>query len=448
MASITPVQEETIKGLLLKAEGGRLVQSMTELHDYLLSEKLAWRQLLSCTLIGVHPANRDGLGVSAAHVQDLIGAIGAVGFSLEETRSICLEIPAGDAGEEVRRFNEKLVADSKGKLAPVLPGSLRYASIVGSHANQAMRAFLAGIEHADASVCVDGRLSCSKLESSDPAWYKAIHGGIMWMIISAEVQAKFPTYASLAQAAGNTGNQVASGEHDLQVCRKVMKAVEVFMNRNPSVRVLYSDIAPEILRSRPPSAASLPSIFTFVMKCSGGSGPDAYMNQTENFIRGHGATNRSLGPELWAALAAEVKGASQFVLFRHMLLKVAFCCPEKTLTVTDVKKTLTSGNSKVVQAEKMYLKTAELLAGQPKSDEVQAALGNLGKNLALFILGKKKLVVHETLEDACVECLTAFGVASPWTASPSRPSTSTSSPKDKQVGPTLWWLLRVLRPFF
>ena len=135
-----------------------------------------------------------------------------------------------------------------------------------------------------------------------------------------------------------------------------------------------------------------------------------------------------------------------------MLLKVAFCCADRTLTVTDVKRTLTSSNSKVVQAEQLFLKTSRLLASQPNISEVQAALGKLEINLATFILGKKKLVVHETMEDACVQCLTAFGVSSPWTPSPSKPTTTLSSSKDKPVGPTpkqqmVMFILRLEVPY-
>ena len=452
MAGISADQEAKIKALLDKAAGGRLVQSMTELHEYLMGQKLAWKQRLQCSLVGVHTANRDGLGVSAAHVHELIGSIAAIGYSCEESRSICLEIPSGPSGDEVRQFNDKLVSDSKGKLAAVEPGALRYASIVGSHANQACRAFVAGIGHDSAAVTVDKKLSLSKLEMTDPAWFKAINEGVLWTIVSAEIQEKFPEYAGLAQAAGNTANQIASSEVDLQLCRKVSLAVEAHMKRKPGTAVQYGEIAPEILRSRPPSASSLPSIFSFVMKCSGGSGPDAYLNRTERYIRGHGASNRSLGADLWGALAAEIKGSSQLVVFRHMLLKVAFCCADRTLTVTDVKRTLTSSNSKVVQAEQLFLKTSRLLASQPNISEVQAALGKLEINLATFILGKKKLVVHETMEDACVQCLTAFGVSSPWTPSPSKPTTTPSSSKDKPVGPTpkqqmVMFILRLEVPY-
>ena len=95
MAGISADQEAKIKALLDKAAGGRLVQSMTELHEYLMGQKLAWKQRLQCSLVGVHTANRDGLGVSAAHVHELIGSIAAIGYSCEESRQFAWKSRVG-----------------------------------------------------------------------------------------------------------------------------------------------------------------------------------------------------------------------------------------------------------------------------------------------------------------------------------------------------------------
>ena len=141
MAGITAEVRRVIEGYLAKAKGGTLVQSVNGLHDFLLKQKLAWRLKLSCEFIGVHPENRDGLGISASHVADLISNIASIGFSTAETRAICVEIPEDSRGNACRDFNCRLAEEAKGKLAPVEAHLVKYASIVGSHSNQASRAF-------------------------------------------------------------------------------------------------------------------------------------------------------------------------------------------------------------------------------------------------------------------------------------------------------------------
>ena len=66
------------------------------------------------------------------------------------------------------------------RLAPVT--SLRYASVVGSHANQAARCIWHKIAHDDDRPTVDGKFSLEKLESVDKAWARSIRGGLAWLV--------------------------------------------------------------------------------------------------------------------------------------------------------------------------------------------------------------------------------------------------------------------------
>ena len=254
MAGITAEVRRVIEGYLAKAKGGTLVQSVNGLHDFLLKQKLAWRLKLSCEFVGVHPENRDGLGISASHVADLISNISSIGFSTAETRAICVEIPEDSRGNACRDFNRRLAEEAKGKLAPVEAYLVKYASIVGSHSNQASRAFVYGIPHDDEKVCIEGRLSLEKLALLDPAWCSSIREGLEWMVVSYQVCEAFPEYVGLAQSAGNAAGQIASGEGELQLARKVNQAIQEFMNRTGKDTVAYSDVAPGILRSKPRQA--------------------------------------------------------------------------------------------------------------------------------------------------------------------------------------------------
>ena len=435
MVALSKEDREQIQGFLQKAEGGLLVQSINGLHDFLMSRNLAWKLRLTCDMVGVHHQNRDGIGCSAGHVQDLVSNIAAIGFVESEVKAICVEVPQASSGDVVRAFNKCLVQDAGGKLAPFDPASLRYASIVGSHTNQAFRAIRFNVAHPDGKLTVDGRLSMEKLAVIDPAWHTAISQGILWTVISHQVTEEFPQYAPLAQAAGNAAGQIASVEHELQLARKVNLAIERVMRQSGQTQVSYSQVSGDILRSRPPNASSLPGIYSFVLKFGGGTGPDAFLQLTERHIRSHGYVNRTLGADLWQALAMELKSKTQHAPFRRMMIKLGLCGPERILTVTDVKRILTSkeGLQKIAEAEAMILQIAKLL--KPVVKEHQAFLTEMSQleiQAAALVLQKHKFVKHESIPALCNDFLTNHGIASPWASEAS--SSVPEPPKPSAAG--------------
>ena len=407
-----------IAGFLQAAESGKLVQSIDALHGFLLQQNLAWRQTIHCDHVGVHSQNRDGLGCSSSHVHELIKSITSIGYSGGEARGICIEIPHGPDGDEIREFNERLVNDAGGRLAPVT--SLRYASVVGSHANQAARCIVHKVTHDDERLTVDGRLSLEKLESVDMAWAKSIREGITWLVVSYEVAREFPQYCLLAQAAGNASGQIAAVEHELQLAKRVNVSIQAFLNRTKKTAVTYQDVSAEILRSRSPHASALPAIFGFVLKYGGGADKDSFMSRTERHIRAHGNPSRALGGDMWHALSQDCKGSEQHVCWRHMLIKFGLCGPEKCLTLTDCKRSLTAKDilRGVSQAESLFVDVQKLLQGVD-SEASEGKLGALEVELAAIVLQKKKIAEHESLTDACQACISHFGIPSPWTASAS-----------------------------
>ena len=149
--------------------------------------------------IGVHELNRDGMGIQAGHVSELISSILALGYVREQAKGICIEVPMDSQGDATRAFNTKLVLQSKGKLPPADVERMRFASIVGSHSNMAHRCILAGLE---------------RLREADKAFAHAVESGIVWTVVAHSVQSQWPQFASLVQAAGNASSQISKAEDD------------------------------------------------------------------------------------------------------------------------------------------------------------------------------------------------------------------------------------------
>ncbi|CAE7836393.1 unnamed protein product [Symbiodinium sp. CCMP2592] len=435
--SLAPEDHKVIADLLQKAAAGSLLQSMNTLMQHLFSRNLAWRLRLNPDLVGVHYENRDGQGVSASHVQDLISSIASIGFVETELRSVCVEVPDDHRGDRVREFNRALVAESSSKLAPVDMGNIRYASIVGSHSNQTFRAFRAAVMHHDQKVTIDNRLSVEKVATFDQAWATAIKNGVEWTIIAYSVTEAFEQFVPLAQSAGNTAAQVAAVEHELQLASKVNRSIDAMLKKQGKSTVQYSDVAPEILRSRPPSASALPGIFAFVVKCGGGCDPESFLSKSERHIRAHGQPKRSLGPEMWQALSSEVKGKLQYVHWRHMLLKLAFTGQDKVLSASDVRKALQGGMlAKAAEAEKMSRDMQSILnSANHLTPEVKfATLSEVEVEMAAVILQKKKFTKRETVYEACNDCLQGLGLTSPWVSSASSSQNVSPSKDGAELG--------------
>ena len=161
------------------------------------------------------------------------------------------------------------------------------------------------------------------------------------------------------------------------------------------------------------------------------------MARTERHVRAHGFPNRVLGGDMWHAMSHDCKGPEQHVSWRHMLLKFGLCGPEKCLTMTDVKRSLSARDvlNSIAEAESFLLQVQKLGQGRD-SDTIEASLGSLEVQLASIVLQQKKISQYDTLQDAAQSCLEKIGVPSPWAvaASTSTVTRATREPSTSHGG--------------
>lgn len=439
MATIPADVHKQVAELVEQAETANLVPNVKKIFAVLAEHGLLYEMKIAPRFVGVHPANRDGYGVNAHDCHCLLANIFAIGFDKDEVRAVCVEI--GDQGSIVE-FNLQLVAESGGLLAPVEKASLRYSSLWGGHTNQALRIAAAGLHHQDQTMTVDGRLNLEKIGAKDPQLRTACLEGVMWQVIQADVLRTWPGLAQAVQAAGNAAGQVAHGEHEFQVLRKIEHK---FNALGGSALAKFSDVKAYVLRSRPGCASSLPGMYGFFLRCGGGK--DApLLRDTEVFVRAQAPTSRIVSADLWDALSMDFKGTQQAVRFKHAILKLAYTCQAsitnnecKIVTAGDVRR---CGSKellpKVLAAEALinevrYLVATHGLAHCPKA---RIALGKLEANLVLHVLDKKhkelqqfdtmSAVAHHGLEALCAEC--KVNIPSMWAAT-SGPSTTDEKAK-------------------
>ena len=400
-SAMSPELEKKIQALLDEAQGGTLVRSMESLYGLLVDSKLMYRQRIPSTFVGVHPLNRDGCGVSTRHIADLTRDLLQLGWSASQFQGICVEVPPVDSAA-VLTFNQNLVEQSLGKLAPVSPETMKFATLAGSHTNQVLRCFLNGTLSDVSEVCTEGRLDMMKLQAKDGAFHDACLNGVTWRVVSRQVVERFPAFCKLAQSAANASGHIAREETELQLCRKIFRVLETKAAAGKS-DCTFQDVKEEVLRSRPRNSGTVPWLFAFTARFSGGS-QGHFLDETDQFVRAHGYASRSLGPEVYEALSADLRGAEQRVLVRHMLLRFAYTSQDnRALSVSDVKRALApSMAAKVKEMESAYLRVKDLAEqGQVPATLRLEALGFLQADLVGVLLDKKKHKKHESMEAAC-----------------------------------------------
>ena len=283
------------------ADGDRLVKVVENTLDYLRKHHLVSTMKLEPKLVGVHPSNRDGYGANPQDVLDLVDSIVDVGFVKGRVHAIGVEVES----QHVRDWNSSLFASANGFLGSMEPNLLKVTSICGSHTNSALRLFLDAVPHSNEIVCTGGRLSLEMLKARDPAFYEAAIDGLSWDVISATVAQELPEILDLISRSGNTSLQ--RGEHELQVLRRLhgMCCKMEASGQKPS----WASLKKVILASKPKCATSVPHTFSFCLKASGGH-EGVHLRETELFVRGCCPSSRQLGPDLWQALAMDIKGHS------------------------------------------------------------------------------------------------------------------------------------------
>ena len=146
--------------LISMAQTQKIVQAGKKIVELLKQAAIIYVVSLPQSLVGVHPKNKDGIGVTTEDVHVLLTKIIQAGWSDSQPDPFCVEYGPTHASVYMT-FNQKLVDMSGGRLAPVSE-AMKYLSIGASHCNQVLRAVECGVVHHGEDVdkiTVDGKLN-------------------------------------------------------------------------------------------------------------------------------------------------------------------------------------------------------------------------------------------------------------------------------------------------
>ena len=395
--SLTPELVTSIENILAAATGGALVRSMERVYKLLTEAGLMYTQKVSSMFIGVHPANRDGFGVSAKHVHELLDDLVSLGWSQAEFRGLCVEVSDSER-PTVFQWNQELAQQSGGQIPQFQSQEqVKYATIGGSHTNMVLRCFLSRTASSSVhrSVTDGTRLSTDKLREVDRDFWEACTDGATWRVISSLIPETFPSFCGLAQSAANAAGHVAREESELHLCRKIHTEVgKHYEKSGKDTFVSYQDVKDAVLRSKPRAAATVPALFAFTLRYSGGQAGHL-LQETEKFVRGHGHNSRILGAEIYEGLNTEMRGKDPQAALRHMILHFAYTVEEaRTLTISDIKKLLSSNpnmSAKTSKAIQTLQQCKELCKEHAVPGAIALkALGYLQVDMVAVMLEKKR----------------------------------------------------------
>ena len=361
-----------------------MVKSAEGILTLLRKEQVLLQLRLTPKMVGVHPRNRDGVGVAVREVHSLLADILDTGFVPSLVSALAFEV----TGPEELEFNRKLIESAGGQLGVADVAQMRYLSVCGSHTNFVLRLFVDSVEHSqNQQVTVNGRLSQDALRLADTAFFQAVQEGVVWEIIPSWIALQFPRLPEILQQVGNTS--LNRGESEMQMLQRLHSmCVE---RTSKGERVNLEDVKRRALASKPAFAESLSDMWTFVMRYSGGAKANM-MQETQQFVMTN-TKSTQLGAPLWKALVEESKIATNpLVRWRHAILKQGYFHGVKAL---DVKRSFSKDMvRRVAEANDLMLEVRLLLKQFGDSylydQKCCTAIGFFEMAVVQFVLGLKQ----------------------------------------------------------
>ena len=426
-----------------KAQEGALVQGVHKIFEVLTRHKLCRVQKIEPVFIGVHPANRDGFGVSPQDTHELIRSIVHVGWDNSQIKAICCEIASDD--DVTAMFNSRLSEMSAGMIPAIPRQYLRYASLSASHTNAALRCIAAGVAHSDEKLTIGGKLAVERLAQVDAQFAQAAQEGIQWQIVALEAVQAFPQLPSLIQASSNSAGQLATHEHEMQMLRRIDNAVAA--SKMSGSVMDYPQLKEKLLKSRPSCASAMPFMFRFITKfCTGAPGS---LHRIESFVKLAATSGRQLGGEFFEGLSMDARPpqSNSCLFFRHALLAVAYTvAAPKLILPADTKKLMNKdAKIKIEKANELLKKVRELEELKvPQNPSLARYFLAFETDLVLLALEKRHrdIKLSPTMESAafklCQDVQKECGVtlSTEWDSfqeSAAQPSSSNAAPQTVQL---------------
>ena len=358
---------------------GKIKSNLESAMNYLKDKKVSYPAKVQVWQVATYPGNRDGLMLSTDRVHRLISEISDVGCSRKTVSDECI-LTEASAGEDFAR-NQTLLEEAAGKLGVWDESLIKFSALASSHFSAAGRCFHQEVEHEDARVTMNGKLSLEKLRLHDAIYHDILMNGMDCTVVPRWIIDSVPGFQWLIQAGKNV--ELAAGEHDLQVMERIHSLAG--QHKDPDGRVDFSKIKLAICMSKPKCLPSVPGMFTFVT-CNAGSANDPFLlKNARNYVRSCCPSKHSISPDSWKMLNAENKAMSHLPRIRWALVQYLYKYGDGTIKDSDFKK----------------LTTVNLEADRIKANEIM-------KDLRAATVGRDHVDINRLVGDMEVDIIASL----------------------------------------
>ena len=226
--------------------------------------------------LACHPKNRSESGVNSFDAHRLIAHCKAVGADKDHlAKSTAWEMfPCGPDLDEQLQFNQRLVSQSQGSLAP-LNGTEKLLTIASSHMAAGCRAVKAGCKSHEKSLCDSdssgastGVINTEKVLRGSPSLAELVNSGWEFLIIPWYLARLFPEMPEFAQRALNSEHGAAAAQSELQV----MSSMALYVQSMDQSNINWKEVADHAAATRPACYEYLDTLCDFIMYYGGGEG--------------------------------------------------------------------------------------------------------------------------------------------------------------------------------
>ena len=397
MAMLANAQSETKHGNL---------KAVKQLLQMLLVAGIAYKMTIQPDLIGVHPDNRNGYGINPHDVAALIIAILELGWDDASASGLCIEVPAS-ASQVVSDFNQRLVDCAAGLLPAFAAGSIKFASLWGSHTNAALRCIAHGVKHACEELTRDGFLSLDKLQEIDAQFATAVINGLKnWIVIPWALLEKYPGLSTLLSNAGNGVQGVAVAAHDFELMRQISATCQQLIAVTPTATPKFNQVRNLVMKSQPKNKEALPYLYSMVTNHGGGLPLLRYFTRAESFVKASVSSLASVPRTFAENLVCEYKGHKQCSLFRWAALKAFYT--SDWISAGDVRRFASKETlPKVRDADDLMYKLDELATNSNiiNKPDVEHIMSTSEMQMVKFVLDKKTDGNFKSLNAIMAKCI-------------------------------------------
>ena len=389
LASLAPEIVAKMKSLVdrgLHADQGKLMAVKDELRDLLLKHDLAEYRRVPPLRMGVHPANRDGQGISDKRAHALMAKIQSTGFSWTACADNAVAFETNPNANHIDACTVQLSNFLDG-LAAYSPGQVVAGSVGAGHLNQGLAGFLGNVPCDIDEISVEGRMDRSTVEH-DVNFKQALNEGLLFLVVRWQVEVAMPKMPQVFQSALNCAGQLHHPEDWLQMLCKVKSLHDEGETPGGICRI--------VSKSHSPCTRDVPAYIEYVRKWA--AGKDAiFLEDLGRFCKLFVPANRHVSGQTFAWLAEMKCQPSELIPhFVNAIVMTEASGPKvvdgicKLFSKTDIqaatgaKKAVCREANTIMQEARRFLKSIPEMAQKVAT----TILGHLDKRLVLFALSK------------------------------------------------------------